>query len=71
MAYPVIRQAQRALCAVGAAVTFMSGSGPTVGGIFPPAVDLPSVVASLRQRLPWVVIPFRTLSESVHAELQG
>jgi 4-diphosphocytidyl-2-C-methyl-D-erythritol kinase len=70
-AYPVIHQAQRALCSVGAVVTFMSGSGPTVGGIFPPAVDLPSVVASLRQRSAWVVIPFRTLSESVHRELQG
>ena len=69
--YPVIHQAQGALCSMGAVVTFMSGSGPTVGGIFPPGVDLPSVVASLRQRSAWVVIPFRTLSESCHPELQG
>jgi 4-diphosphocytidyl-2-C-methyl-D-erythritol kinase len=70
MTYPVIRQVQEALCAVGALVTFMSGSGPTVGGIFPPTVDLPSAVASLRRHSAWAVIPFTTLSESFHPELR-
>src|SRR6266545_2767275 len=41
MTYPVIRPVQEALCAVGALVTFMSGSGPTVGGILPPQLCLP------------------------------
>jgi 4-diphosphocytidyl-2-C-methyl-D-erythritol kinase len=70
MTYPVIRQVQEALCAVGALVTFMSGSGPTVGGIFPPTVDLPSAVASLRRHSAWAVIPFTTLSENFHPELR-
>jgi 4-diphosphocytidyl-2-C-methyl-D-erythritol kinase len=69
-AYPVIRQLQEALGAVGALVTFMSGSGPTVGGILPPTVDLPTAVASLRQHSGWAVIPFTTLSESVHPALR-
>jgi 4-diphosphocytidyl-2-C-methyl-D-erythritol kinase len=70
MAYPVIRQAQQALCSVGASVTFMSGSGPTVGGIFPPAVNLSSAVAALRRHSAWAVIPYTTLSESFHPELR-
>jgi 4-diphosphocytidyl-2-C-methyl-D-erythritol kinase len=70
MAYPVIRQAQEALHLVGALVTFMSGSGPTVGGIFPPVVDLQTVVASLCRHSAWTVIPFTTLSESFHPELR-
>ncbi len=69
--HPVIRQAQDALCAAGALVTFMSGSGPTVGGIFPPAIDLQVVVASLRRYSTWAVIPFTTLSQSFHPELRG
>jgi 4-diphosphocytidyl-2-C-methyl-D-erythritol kinase len=71
MAYPVIREVQETLDAAGASVTFMSGSGPTVGGIFPPAVDLPAAVALLRQRSAWAVIPFRTLTASFHPELRG
>jgi 4-diphosphocytidyl-2-C-methyl-D-erythritol kinase len=70
MAYPVIRRLQDALGAVGALVTFMSGSGPTVGGIFPPNVDLPSAVASLRRNSAWTVIPFTTLAESFYPELR-
>jgi 4-diphosphocytidyl-2-C-methyl-D-erythritol kinase len=69
--HPVIRQAQDALRAAGALVTFMSGSGPTVGGILPPAVDLQAVVASLRRYSAWAVIPFITLSQSFHPELRG
>jgi 4-diphosphocytidyl-2-C-methyl-D-erythritol kinase len=69
-AYPVICHVQEALRAVGASLTFMSGSGPTVGGIFSPAVDLTSAVASLRRDSGWVVIPFMTLSESSHRELR-
>jgi 4-diphosphocytidyl-2-C-methyl-D-erythritol kinase len=70
MAYPVIRQAREALHAVGALVTFMSGSGPTVGGMFPLDVDLQAVVASLRRYSAWTVIPFTTLSERFHPELR-
>ena len=70
MAYPIIRQAREALRAVGAPVTFMTGSGPTVGGIFPLAVDLQAVVASLRRYSAWTVIPFTTLSEPFHPELR-
>jgi 4-diphosphocytidyl-2-C-methyl-D-erythritol kinase len=69
-AYPVVCQAQAALRGVGASVTFMSGSGPTVGGIFSPAVDLSSAVASLRRHSGWAVIPFTTLAESSHPELR-
>jgi 4-diphosphocytidyl-2-C-methyl-D-erythritol kinase len=69
--YPVIRQAHEALRAVGALATFMSGSGPTVGGIFPAAVDLRAAMTSLRRRSAWAVIPFATLSQSFHPELQG
>jgi 4-diphosphocytidyl-2-C-methyl-D-erythritol kinase len=68
--YPVIRQLREALGAVGALVTFMSGSGPTVGGILPPTVDLSTAVASLRSDSGWAVIPFTTLSESVHPALR-
>jgi 4-diphosphocytidyl-2-C-methyl-D-erythritol kinase len=70
MAYPVIHQLQEALCTVGALFTFMSGSGPTVGGIFPPTVDLSATVASLHRHSAWAVIPFTTLAESFHPELR-
>jgi 4-diphosphocytidyl-2-C-methyl-D-erythritol kinase len=69
--YPVVRQAQAALRAVGALVTFMSGSGPTVGGLFPRGVDLQAAVTSLRRCSAWSVIPFTTLSQSFHPELRG
>jgi 4-diphosphocytidyl-2-C-methyl-D-erythritol kinase len=69
-AYPVICQAQTALRAVGASVTFMAGSGPTVGGIFSPAVDLSSAVTSLHRHSGWAVIPFTTRLESSHPELR-
>ncbi|HSF33237.1 MAG TPA: 4-(cytidine 5'-diphospho)-2-C-methyl-D-erythritol kinase [Candidatus Tectomicrobia bacterium] len=69
--YPVIRQARRALGAVGALATFMSGSGPTVGGLFPPTVDLQAAMTSLRSRSPWTVVRFATLSQSFHPELRG
>ena len=69
--YPIIRQLQEALRAVGAFVTFMSGSGPTVGGIFPPDVDLQTVVTSLRRHSVWAVFPFATLSQSFDPELRG
>lgn len=69
--YPVIRRAQEALCAMGALVTFMSGSGPTVGGIFPPSINLQAVVTSLGRHSTWAVFPFATLSQSFHPELRG
>jgi 4-diphosphocytidyl-2-C-methyl-D-erythritol kinase len=69
--FPMIRQAQEALRAAGALITFMSGSGPTVGGLFPPAVDLQAAVTSLRRHSMWTIIPFATLSKSLHPELQS
>ena len=69
--YPAIGQAQEALRAAGALVTFMSGSGPTVAGIFPSTVDLRAVMTSLHQRSTWTIIPFTTLSQSCHLELRG
>jgi 4-diphosphocytidyl-2-C-methyl-D-erythritol kinase len=70
-AYPVVRRMREALCAMGALVTFMSGSGPTVGGLFPPTANLQAVRASLRRYSTWTVIPFTTLLQSFHPELQG
>ena len=69
--YPIIRRMQEALRAMGALVTFMSGSGPTVGGLFPPTVDLQAVERSLRRQSTWTVMPFATLSQSFHPELRG
>jgi 4-diphosphocytidyl-2-C-methyl-D-erythritol kinase len=70
-AHPIIGRMQEALRAMGALVTFMSGSGPTVGGLFPPTVDLQGVERSLRRQSPWTIIPFTTLSQSLHPELRG
>jgi 4-diphosphocytidyl-2-C-methyl-D-erythritol kinase len=69
--YPVIRQAREALCVAGAQVTFMSGSGPTVIGLFPPALNLQAAITSLRRGSTWTVVPFATLSKSLHPELRG
>ncbi len=70
-AYPIIRRMQEALRAMGALVTFMSGSGPTVGGLFPLTVDLQPVGRSLRRHSSWTVIPFTTLSQSFHPKQRG
>jgi 4-diphosphocytidyl-2-C-methyl-D-erythritol kinase len=70
-AYPAIRRAQEALRSMGALVTFMSGSGPTVGGLFSPTANLQAVVTALRKHSPWTIIPFATLTQSFHPELQG
>jgi 4-diphosphocytidyl-2-C-methyl-D-erythritol kinase len=70
-AHPIIRRMQVALRAMGALVTFMSGSGPTVGGLFPPSVDLQAVGRSLRRHSTWTVFPFATLSQSFYPELRG
>jgi 4-diphosphocytidyl-2-C-methyl-D-erythritol kinase len=71
MVYPAVRQAQEALRAAGALVTFMSGSGPTVAGLFPPTVDRQEAASSLHRRSAWTVIPFATLSKSFYPELRG
>jgi 4-diphosphocytidyl-2-C-methyl-D-erythritol kinase len=70
-AHPIIRRMQEALRALGALVTFMSGSGPTVGALFPPIVDLRAVGRSLRRHSTWTVIPFATLPQSFHPELRS
>jgi 4-diphosphocytidyl-2-C-methyl-D-erythritol kinase len=70
-AYPIIGQMHEALRALGALVSFMSGSGPTVAGLFPSMADLQAAVSSLRGRSGWAVIPFSTLSQCPHPELQG
>ena len=69
--HPIIHRMQEALRTMGALVTFMSGSGPTVGGLFPPTVDLQAVGRSLRRHSAWTVIPFTTLSRSFHPELRS
>jgi 4-diphosphocytidyl-2-C-methyl-D-erythritol kinase len=69
--HPVVRDMQEALRAVGAQVTFMSGSGPTVGGFFTSAAMLAPAMQALRQQSAWTSLPFATLSESPYAELQG
>jgi 4-diphosphocytidyl-2-C-methyl-D-erythritol kinase len=69
--YPVIHQMQEVLRAAGAVVTFMSGSGPSVCGIFSPCASLPSIAAALSRQQQWLVIPFRMRSHSPHPELQG
>jgi 4-diphosphocytidyl-2C-methyl-D-erythritol kinase len=70
-AYPIIRRMQEALRVMGALVTFMSGSGPTVGALFPLTVDLQAVRISLRRDSLWTVIPFTTLSQSLYPALKG
>jgi 4-diphosphocytidyl-2-C-methyl-D-erythritol kinase len=69
--YPAVRQAQDALRAAGALVTFMSGSGPTVGGLFPLTADLRVAATSLGRTPDWTAIRFSTLSGSLHPELRG
>jgi 4-diphosphocytidyl-2C-methyl-D-erythritol kinase len=70
-AYPVIREMQDTLRALGAFITFMSGSGPTVGGLFTSTAVLEAARVSLGRQSAWTVLPFSTLVESPHPELQG
>jgi 4-diphosphocytidyl-2-C-methyl-D-erythritol kinase len=70
-AYPVIHEMQDALRALGAPLTFMSGSGPTVGGLFTSAAMFETARATLGRQSAWTVLPFSTLAESPHPELQG
>jgi 4-diphosphocytidyl-2-C-methyl-D-erythritol kinase len=69
--YPIIRRMQETLQTMGAPVTFMSGSGPTVAGLFPLTTDLQTVGRSLRRHSTWTIIPFTTLSQGFHPELRG
>jgi 4-diphosphocytidyl-2-C-methyl-D-erythritol kinase len=69
--YPVILQMREALQAAGAVVTFMTGSGPTVCGLFPHVTNLQAASLELSRRHEWSIIPFTTLSCSPHTELQG
>jgi 4-diphosphocytidyl-2-C-methyl-D-erythritol kinase len=70
-AYPVIREMQDALRALGAPLTFMSGSGPTVGGLFTSTTVFEAARDALGRQSAWTVLPFSTLVESPHPELQG
>ncbi len=70
-AYPVVGEMQAALRAVGAIATFLSGSGPTVCGLFPNAASVQQAVARLASRPEWITIPFVTLAKSPHTERQG
>jgi 4-diphosphocytidyl-2-C-methyl-D-erythritol kinase len=70
-AYPVIREMQATLRALGARATFMSGSGPTVGGLFASPTIREEAMVALGRRSTWTVLPFSTLPESPHRELQG
>jgi 4-diphosphocytidyl-2-C-methyl-D-erythritol kinase len=70
-AYPVICEMQDTLRALGAPITFMSGSGPTVGGLFASAAIFEAARVALGRQSAWTVLPFSTLAESPHPELQG
>jgi 4-diphosphocytidyl-2-C-methyl-D-erythritol kinase len=70
-AYPVIREMQAVLRAVGAVAIFLSGSGPTICGVFSHAASVQQAVARLARRPEWLIIPFTTLSKSPHTERQG
>ena len=69
--YPVIGEMRDALRALGASLTFMSGSGPTVGGLFTSASSVEAARVTLGKQSAWTVLPFVTLVESPHPELQG
>jgi 4-diphosphocytidyl-2-C-methyl-D-erythritol kinase len=69
--YPVIREMQDTLRALGASLTFMSGSGPTVGGLFTSATIFEAARVTLGRQSAWTVLPFSTLVEGPHPELQG
>jgi 4-diphosphocytidyl-2-C-methyl-D-erythritol kinase len=66
-AYPVIREMQAALRTVGAVATFLSGSGPTVCGVFSHATGVQQAIARLARRPEWIAIPFATRSKSPHS----
>jgi 4-diphosphocytidyl-2-C-methyl-D-erythritol kinase len=70
-AYPVIREMHDKLRALGALITFMSGSGPTVGGLFASPAGFESAKVALSTQSAWTVLPFSTLVESPNPELQG
>jgi 4-diphosphocytidyl-2-C-methyl-D-erythritol kinase len=70
-AYPVIGEMQATLRSLGAPATFMSGSGPTVGGLFTSHVILEEALAILRRQSAWTILPFSTLSARLYPELQG
>ncbi len=66
-AYPAIGEMQAALRAVGAVATFLSGSGPTVCGVFSHATGVQQAIARLARRPEWIAIPFATRSKSPHS----
>jgi 4-diphosphocytidyl-2-C-methyl-D-erythritol kinase len=70
-AYPVIYEMQSTLRALGAIVTFMSGSGPTVCGLFSAPADVVQAISALASHQEWVVTPCATLSQRLLPELQG
>ena len=70
-AYPVIHEMQSALRAVGAITTFMSGSGPTVCGLFHASADVVQAATKLASYQEWMVTPCTMLSQRPLPELQG
>ena len=69
--HPVIGEMREALRAAGASVVFMSGSGPTLCGLFRDSAEAWRGASRLRERPPWAVMPFSTLSYSPLVERQG
>lgn len=69
--YPVIGEIAQALRIAGAKVARMSGSGPTVYGLFEDAEGAARAAAVLAERRAWWILLFSTLSQSPLAELQG
>lgn len=69
--YPVIPEMQSVLRALGAIATFMSGSGPTVCGLFSTPADVIQAITALAHHQEWIATPCATLSQRCLPELQG
>jgi 4-diphosphocytidyl-2-C-methyl-D-erythritol kinase len=69
--HAVIGEMRKALRAAGARAVFMSGSGPTVCGLFQDSAEAQRGAASLAEHPLWAVIPFSTLSYRPLVARQG
>jgi len=69
--HPIIGEIAQALRVAGARVALMSGSGPTVYGLFEDHERARRAAADLSERRAWWILPCSTLSRSPLAELQG
>jgi 4-diphosphocytidyl-2-C-methyl-D-erythritol kinase len=70
-AYPVIHEMQHELRTAGAVTAFMSGSGPTVCGLFHASAEVMNALSTLARHQEWLVTPCAMLSQRPLPELQG